>query len=350
VNFDALWSRLTFPVTSDLRDETKHILTTEGLWGGFLHLWLASYHFSCRYRVHAPFPVDDIGESGPLFHLSYLGHTPNNPDHYDVLVEVEHDVTHHTKLPPEEFRVLTLNLGGSRDLFGWALAQPVEVLCLQETHLTTEAMTGWISQAAYAGWHGVWVPAGPTPQAQLSGGITTLVRKPLLVVERSRDPRYGRYLTTTLQLTRTRKLHLHNVYAFDSGYQHQHALNQALFEHLQDHIEATGPVPTLWAGDFNLDPPELHVHLRGTWRLGYHLPTHKHRILDYFVLGSCMSRRCVHVTTREDTPSTDHLAVQANFGPLRTLSRPQGYYLRSLWILPPKPTWCGRHLRTPQGT
>jgi hypothetical protein len=240
--------------TQEHIDEARRVLMVEGAWGDVLHIVLFVQCYNQVLHIHTPWGVQVFGGSGPRHHLIYYNKVQHeSPNHYDVLVPSIPMARH--KHTGDVLKVISFNICGNRQLFAWAMEQPVEVLMLQETHLNLQQQQSWMTQARMAGWHGLWVPAQATPQAQKSGGLATLVRLPHLVFESWRDPIFGRALSVGVQYTRTRKMFFHNIYAFDGGYAQRDELNQALLGRLEDHIHVGGSGLHVCGGDLN-DPPE----------------------------------------------------------------------------------------------
>jgi hypothetical protein len=68
----------------------------------------------------------------------------------------------YTKLRKGPFRVITVNIGGSRDAFEWICTLSADVILVQEHKLDQKQILSQSKRCLANGWKGVWTPAAQT--------------------------------------------------------------------------------------------------------------------------------------------------------------------------------------------
>ena len=145
-----------------------------------------------------------------------------------------------------------------------------------------------------------------SPEAEVwphwSGGTSSLPKL--------RKKHNHRYLRVVIPWTRTRKLHIVNIYAHDVGYADRLELNSKLFRYVQENINKSGRVPWVIGGDFNQEPHEdIPQWIRAANVVATEAPTHiRGRKLDWFMATPNLGVTLV-ASILEGSPLTDHVPV-----------------------------------------
>ena len=79
------------------------------------------------------------------------------------------------------WKILTMNVGGSRDAIKWAIEQDVQFVLLQEHRQRGGTLAGAQVMCRAAGWNGLWTEAQQTGPHGFSGGVAILARSPLAI-------------------------------------------------------------------------------------------------------------------------------------------------------------------------
>ena len=107
----------------------------------------------------------------------------------------------------QHIKILTINTGGSREALEWALEQDVQILMIQEHRLLEGPLASAQVKAISKGWQGVWQAAMSTGKHGRSGGVSTLVRQPILMIKGDGDYNH-RWRRVMLQWTgKTKNTH-----------------------------------------------------------------------------------------------------------------------------------------------
>ena len=117
-----------------------------------------------------------------------------------------------------------------------------------------------------------------------SGGVAIIVPSHILITQGVDVPSH-RHLHAYIQWSRTRLLHLFNVYAFDVSYPDRLEQNAAIYQRIQTELAQLGRVPWILGGDFNQGPTEDLPGWSRPARVAAPLqPTHDFgRTLDWFL-------------------------------------------------------------------
>ena len=204
-----------------------------------------------------------------------------------------------------EAKILTVNVGGSKEALANALQADAHILLLQEHRLLGADIPGAQALASKVGWHGVWDEATKTFAKGRSGGTAVLARQPLTI---HRGPRVKRATLAAVAWTRRTYIHVGSIYGAHAGHPSREEENHRLNSDLQSHLAAIGRVPWIFGGDWNMDPSLFHLG----WAKGgiiTHLDSPTHRLggnLDWYLHSFWLrtGRATGHVIA-----GTDHTGV-----------------------------------------
>ena len=107
------------------------------------------------------------------------------------------------KFTAGQLRVVTANVGGSREAIDWLCSLTVAVLLIKEHKLDRQQINSQAKRCLAKGWHGVWTQAAKPGEHHMpkSGGLAVLVPKHILITQGSEQHTH-RYLRVTVPWTR----------------------------------------------------------------------------------------------------------------------------------------------------
>lgn len=143
----------------------------------------------------------------------------------------------------QHLKVVTKNIGGSRDALMEALDMDAHVLLVQEHRVDGAGLPSAQAAAMGASWHGVWGPATASSICR-SGGTAVLVRRPTQIV---RGGRMHKGTVAVICWTRRSRLHVASVYNAQST-DEQAEETSKIVQDWQDYLAGLGSVPWILGG------------------------------------------------------------------------------------------------------
>ena len=146
--------------------------------------------------------------------------------------------------------IISLNIGGDRDLLFWLLEQKAKIICVQETRMDAQALATFQISAKIKGWNLAHRSAEIKGKGR-SAGYIVLAKEPIPIQTRQSNPRF---LHVAIPWIRKMAIHIISIYGYDSSYQDCLQLNADLVFEIQEISAQLGNVPLIVVGDHNLNP------------------------------------------------------------------------------------------------
>ena len=160
--------------------------------------------------------------------------------------------TWNTRRGEGDFRVLSVNLSGSRNHLQAAMAMGAHVIIVQGHARGSSELRPWQSFAAAMGWHGIWGPAAQAGGKGRSGGVAILTwrTRPIFQVGEADD----RIACASISWGRRDSVRIYGIYGFDSGKPNAFQKNAGLHRRISQMIAESGRIPWIIGGGLESGP------------------------------------------------------------------------------------------------
>ena len=181
----------------------------------------------------------------------------------------------------------------------WVESRAEDLVLLQETRVTKNALNIAQSQAADAGWAGVWQESIPNVSGPSSGGLAILCKAPGRIQKVPHECKHApRWLHCVAEHRPGHPIHVITLYGYDSGQPQAARRNAELFREVFEHVAELGRASWIIGGDWNVPAEEVWELVAAEGR-GLFLPrgppdpeawTCKmgHTRIDFFVAGAAL--------------------------------------------------------------